>query len=90
MNEAKIKCNHEFPMHVHQEGLKARRKHFMMRAGCVHQPIKKVGERTYQTVHLAESYRDNGTAERRTLSNMTQWPPEMVAGIEVLCGDDKE
>jgi transposase len=51
----------------------------------VHRPKKTVGKRTYQTILLAESYRENGTVKRRTLANMTQWPPEMVAGVEALC-----
>lgn len=42
-------------------------------------------ERPYQSVLLAESYREDGTVKRRTLANMTQWPPQMVAGIEVFC-----
>lgn len=51
----------------------------------VHRPTKKVGKRTYQSVLLAESYRENGMVKRRTLANMTQWPADMVAGIETLC-----
>lgn len=51
----------------------------------VHRPTKKVGERTYQSVLLAESYREDGKVKRRTLANMTQWPAEMVDGVESLC-----
>jgi transposase len=51
----------------------------------VHRPTKKVGERTYHTVLLAESYREDGKVKRRTLANMTQWPAEMIDGVEALC-----
>ena len=51
----------------------------------VHRPAKKVGQRTYQSVLLAESYREHGKVKRRTLANMTQWPAEMVSGVEALC-----
>jgi hypothetical protein len=51
----------------------------------VHRPTKKVDKRTYQSVLLAESYREGGKVKRRTLANMTQWPAEMVAGVEALC-----
>ncbi len=51
----------------------------------VHRPTKKVGKRTYQSVLLAESYREDGKVKRRTLANMTKWPAEMVDGVEALC-----
>src|SRR5271154_6143885 len=51
----------------------------------VHRPTKNVGQRTYQSVLLAESYREHGKVKRRTLANMTQWPAEMVSGVEALC-----
>ena len=51
----------------------------------VHRPTKNVGDRTYQSVLLAESYREDRKVKRRTLANMTQWPAEMVAGVEGLC-----
>lgn len=51
----------------------------------VHRPTKKVGQRTYHSVLLAESYREDGKVKRRTLANMTQWPAEIVAGMESLC-----
>jgi transposase len=51
----------------------------------VHRPTKKIGKRTYHSVLLAESYREDGKVKRRTLANMTQWPAEMIDGIEALC-----
>jgi hypothetical protein len=51
----------------------------------VHRPTKNIGKKSYQSVLLAESFRENGKVRRRTLANMSQWPHHMVAGVEALC-----
>ena len=51
----------------------------------VHRPTKNIGKKTYQSILLAESYREDGKVKRRTLANLTQWPTEMIANMEALC-----
>lgn len=33
---------------------------------------------------LRESYRDNGKVKKRTLLNLSDWPPELVEGFKAL------
>ena len=33
---------------------------------------------------LRESYRHGGRVRKRTLANLTQWPPDVVAGLRAL------
>ena len=33
---------------------------------------------------LRESYRQGGKVRKRTLANLTQWPPQVVAGLRAL------
>jgi transposase len=51
----------------------------------VHRPTKNIGKKSYQSILLAQSYREHGKVKRRTLANLTQWPAEMIANIEGLC-----
>ncbi len=36
------------------------------------------------TILLRESYRENGKVKKRTLANLTKWPPELVSGLRAL------
>jgi len=33
---------------------------------------------------LRESYRDNGKVKKRTLLNLSDWPPELIEGFKAL------
>jgi len=37
------------------------------------------------TILLRESYREGGKVKTRTIANLTKWPPERVAAMELLC-----
>ena len=39
-------------------------------------------------VLLRESYRDAGKVKKRTLANLTKWPPALVQGLRTLLKGD--
>ena len=45
---------------------------------------KKTKNKTYTTVYLAESYRENGKVKHRHISNLSKWPPKMIDSFEKL------
>ena len=53
----------------------------------VHRVNSKRGKKVYRQVLLRESYRESGArrsaVKKRTLLNLTKYPPEVVAAIEL-------
>jgi len=45
---------------------------------------KKTKNKTYTTVYLSESYRENGKVKYRHISNLSKWPPKMIDSFEKL------
>jgi len=45
---------------------------------------KKTKNKSYTAVYLAESYRENGTVKHRHISNLSQWPDELIENFEKL------
>lgn len=48
----------------------------------IQQMRTKVGNKTYVSLLLRESYRDGKKVKKRTLANLTNWDPELVATLE--------
>lgn len=46
--------------------------------------VKKVGLKTYRSLLLVESYREEGKVKHKTLANLTSWPPALVDGLRSL------
>ena len=44
--------------------------------------LKKTAEKTYKSVVLMESYREDGKVKHRTISNLSKWPDSLVDGFE--------
>ncbi len=43
---------------------------------------KKTKDKTYTSVYLSESYREEGKVKHRHLSNLTNWPEELISKFE--------
>ncbi len=43
---------------------------------------KKTKNKTYTTVYLTESYRENGKVKHRHISNLSKWSDEMISDLE--------
>ena len=50
---------------------------------------KKTKNKTYTTVYLTESYRENGKVKHRHISNLSKWPDEMINSFEKLLKGEK-
>jgi transposase len=48
----------------------------------LHRLKSKVGSKTYNSILLRESYRDGKQVRKRTIANVTNWPPELIAAVE--------
>jgi transposase len=48
----------------------------------IHRTQTKVGSKTYTALLLRESYREGKQVKKRTIANLTNWPPELVATVE--------
>jgi len=47
----------------------------------IQQMRTKVGNKTYASVLLRESYREGKQVKKRTLANLTNWDPDLVAAL---------
>ena len=45
---------------------------------------KKVKDKVYTTIYLTESYRENGKVKHRHISNISNWPKEMIDSFEKM------
>jgi transposase len=54
----------------------------------IRKTVKRVGEKTYQSVLLVESYRENGRVKQRTLLNLSKYPRELLERLEVALKND--
>ena len=45
---------------------------------------KKVKNKVYTTIYLTESYRENGKVKHRHISNISNWPKEMIGSFEKM------
>ncbi|MCF6185222.1 MAG: IS1634 family transposase [Bacteroidales bacterium] len=50
---------------------------------------KKSKNKTYTTVYLAESYRENGKVRHRHISNLSKWSDEMIDSLEKTLKGEK-
>lgn len=50
---------------------------------------KKTKNRTYTTVYLSESYRENGKVKHRHISNLSKWPDQMIDSLEKILKGEK-
>lgn len=50
---------------------------------------KKTKNKTYTTVYLTESYRENGKVKHRHISNLSKWPDEMINSLEKILKGEK-
>ena len=50
---------------------------------------KKTKKKTYTTVYLTESYRENGTVKHRHISNLSKWSDEMIASLGKMLKGEK-
>lgn len=50
---------------------------------------KKTKKKTYTTVYLTESYRENGKVKHRHISNLSKWPAEMINSLEKILKGEK-
>lgn len=48
----------------------------------LHRIKAKVGSKTYDSILLRESYRDGKHVRKRTIANVTNWSPELIAVLE--------
>ena len=48
----------------------------------LHRLKAKVGSKTYNSILLRESYRDGKQVRKRTIANVTNWSPELIAVLE--------
>jgi len=50
---------------------------------------KKTKKKTYTTVYLTESYRENGKVKHRHISNLSKWSEEMINSLEKILKGEK-
>ena len=50
---------------------------------------KKTAKKTYTSVVLMENYREGKKVKHRIISNLSKWPPELIAGFEKLLKGEK-
>lgn len=50
---------------------------------------KKTKNKTYTTVYLTESYRENGKVKHRHISNLSKWSDEMIDSFEKILKGEK-
>jgi transposase len=50
---------------------------------------KKTKSKTYTSVYLTESYRENGKVKHRHISNLSKWSPELISNFEKLLKGEK-
>ncbi len=50
---------------------------------------KKTKNKTYTTVYLTESYRENGKVKHRHISNLSKWSEEMINSFEKILKGEK-
>lgn len=50
---------------------------------------KKTKNKTYTTVYLTESYRENGKVKHRHISNLSKWPEDMINNFEKILKGEK-
>ncbi len=50
---------------------------------------KKVKNKTYTTVYLAESYREDGKVKHRHIANISKWPDELIENLEKALKGEK-
>ena len=50
---------------------------------------KKTKNKTYTTVYLTESYREDGKVKHRHISNISKWPDELINSFEKILKGEK-
>ncbi len=56
----------------------------------IHKTTRKVGDKTYHSFLLSESYRENGKVKHRVISNLSRLPKHLIEVISLALKNQRK